>query len=70
MAQADSRRPLTAEDRVRALVIPRVICSGQSDIETGLSLRSSGFPCQYHSSMIPRADISSGDVKSLVVGRS
>jgi hypothetical protein len=38
MAQAVSRKPLTAELRVRAWVIPYGICGGQSNTETEFSL--------------------------------
>jgi hypothetical protein len=48
MAQVVSRRPLTAEARVLALVIP---CGGQSGTGTGFSPSSSVFPCQYHSTI-------------------
>jgi hypothetical protein len=51
MAQVVSRRPLTAEARVRARVNPCGICGGQSGTETGLSLSSSVVPCQYHSTV-------------------
>jgi hypothetical protein len=37
MAQAVSRRPLTAEVRVRSRVNPCEICGGQSGIGTGFS---------------------------------
>jgi hypothetical protein len=47
MAQVVSRRPLTAEARVRARVNPCEICGGQSGIGTGFSPSSSVFPCQY-----------------------
>jgi hypothetical protein len=40
MAQAVSRRPLTAEARVRARVNPSGICCGQSGTGTGFSPRS------------------------------
>jgi hypothetical protein len=43
MAQAVSRRPLTAEARVSR----GGICGGQSDTGTG----SSTFPCRYHSTV-------------------
>jgi hypothetical protein len=46
MAQV-SRRPLTAEARVRARINPCGICGGQSGSGTGFSLSSSVFPCQY-----------------------
>jgi hypothetical protein len=51
MAQAVSRRPLTAEARVRVRVSPCEICGGQSGTGTGLSPNSSVFPCQYHSTV-------------------
>jgi hypothetical protein len=51
MAQVVSRRPLTAETRVRPQVNPCGICGGQSDIGTALSPSSSVFPCQYHSTV-------------------
>jgi len=48
MAQAVSRRPLTAEDGIRARVSPLCgICGGQSGTETGFS-PSWTFPYQYH----------------------
>jgi hypothetical protein len=51
MAQVVSRRPLTAEARVRARVNPCEICGGQSGTGTGFSPSSSVFPCQYHSTV-------------------
>jgi hypothetical protein len=51
MAQVVSRRPLTAEARVRAQVNPCGICGGQSGTGTRFSLSSSVFPCQYYSSV-------------------
>jgi hypothetical protein len=51
MAQVVSRRPLTAEARVRARVNPFEICCGQSVTGTGFSPSSSVFPCQYHSTV-------------------
>jgi hypothetical protein len=47
MAQVVSRRPLTAEARIRARVNPCGICGGQSGNGTGFSPSSSVFPCQY-----------------------
>jgi hypothetical protein len=49
MAQAVSRRPLTAEAWVRSRVIPCWICGGQSGTGTGFSPSTSVFPCQFHS---------------------
>jgi hypothetical protein len=60
MAQAVSRRPLTAEARVRAQVSARGICSGQSGAGTGFSPSSSVFPCQYHSTVARHTHVSSG----------
>jgi hypothetical protein len=51
MTQVVSRRPLTAEARVRARVNPRGICGGQIGTGTGFSPSSSVFPCQYHSTV-------------------
>jgi hypothetical protein len=47
MTQVVSRRPLTAEVRVNRCGI----CGGQSGTGTGFSPISSGFPCQYHSTV-------------------
>jgi hypothetical protein len=47
MAQAVIRWPLTTKVRVRFRFSPCVICSEPSG--TGLSLNSSGFPCQHNS---------------------
>jgi hypothetical protein len=44
MAQAVSRRPLTAEARFRILVIQCGICGGQGGTGTGFSPSSSIFP--------------------------
>jgi hypothetical protein len=51
MAQVVSRRPLSAEARVRARVNACGICGGQSGTGTGLCPISSVFPCQYHSTV-------------------
>jgi hypothetical protein len=53
MAQAVSRRPPTAEARVRSRVSACGICGGQSGTGTGFSPSSSGFPCQFHSTGAP-----------------
>jgi hypothetical protein len=44
MAQVISRRPLTAEARVRTRVTPCAICGGQSGTDTSFSPSSSVFP--------------------------
>jgi hypothetical protein len=49
MAQAGSRRPLTAEDWVRARISG--ICDGESGTGTCLSPRSLVVPCQYYSTV-------------------
>jgi hypothetical protein len=49
MAQAVSRRPLTAEARVQSRVSPYRTCGGRSGTGTGFSPSTSVFPCQYHS---------------------
>jgi hypothetical protein len=53
MAQAVSRRPLTAEARVRSRVSPCVICGGQSGTGKGFSPTASVFPCQLHCTVAP-----------------
>jgi hypothetical protein len=53
MAQAVSRRPLTAEARVRFRVSPCGICGGQSGTGTGFPPSTSVFPCQFHTTGAP-----------------
>jgi hypothetical protein len=53
MAQAVSRRPLTAKARVRSRVNPCKIYGGQSGTETGFFPSTSVFPCQFHSTGVP-----------------
>jgi hypothetical protein len=51
VAQTISRRPLTAEVRVRTRVNSCGICGAQSSTGRGYSPSSSVLPCQYHSLM-------------------
>jgi hypothetical protein len=60
MAQVVSRRPLTAEARVRARVNRCDICGRQNGTETGFSQSSWLFPCQYHSTVALQSHIISG----------
>jgi hypothetical protein len=53
MAQAVSRRPLTAEARVRSRVSPCGIRGGQGGTETGFSPSTSVLLCQIHSTRAP-----------------
>jgi hypothetical protein len=53
MAQAVSRRPLTAEAQVQFRVGPCGICGGQSGTGTGFSPSTSVFPCKFHSTDAP-----------------
>jgi hypothetical protein len=48
MTQAVSRRPLTAEARIRSRVGPCGICGGQSGTGTGFYPSNSVFPGQFH----------------------
>jgi hypothetical protein len=68
MAQAVSRRPATAEARVRSWVSPCGICVGQSDTGTGFSASTSVFPCQFHSTGAPL--LGKGQKKSLGRGNT
>jgi hypothetical protein len=52
MAQGGSRRPVTAEAWVRALVSPCGIYGGQSSTRTGFPPSSSVLPWQYHSTVV------------------
>jgi hypothetical protein len=61
MAQAVSRRPVTAEARVRAPVTPRGVCGRQSGVGTGFPPSSLVFSCQYHSTVALQTYISSRD---------
>jgi hypothetical protein len=53
MAQAVSRRPLTAEARFRSGVSPCGICGGQNGTGTGFSPSNSVLSCQFHSTGAP-----------------
>jgi hypothetical protein len=53
MAQAVSRRPPTAETRIRSRVSPCEICGVQSGTGTGFSPSTSVFRCQFHSTGAP-----------------
>jgi hypothetical protein len=59
MAQAVSRRPLTAEPQGRVRVSPCGTCGGQGGTATGFSPNSSGFLCQYHFTVALHTQISS-----------
>jgi hypothetical protein len=61
MAQAVSRRPLTAEALVHARVSLCEICGGQSGTGTlFVATSASVVPCQYHSTVALHTHISSG----------
>jgi hypothetical protein len=53
MAQAVSRRPLTAEARFRSRVSPFGICGGQSRTGAGFCPSTCVFSCQFHSTSAP-----------------
>jgi hypothetical protein len=57
MARVVSRRPLTAEARLRARVNPCGICGAQSGTGTGFSPSSSFFPSIYHSTVALQTNI-------------
>jgi hypothetical protein len=61
MVQVVSRRPLTSEPRIRVRVNACGICGGQSGTGTGFSPSSSGFSCQYYSTVVLHTHISSGE---------
>jgi hypothetical protein len=60
MAQAVSRRLLTAETRLRSQANSYGIRCGQIGTGTGLSQGSSVFACKYHSTLAFHTHISSG----------
>jgi hypothetical protein len=49
MAQAVSRRPLSADARFRSPVSTCGICGGQIGTGIGFSPSTLAFPCQFHS---------------------
>jgi hypothetical protein len=53
IAQAVTRRLLTAETRISAQVSPCGICGWQSGTGTGFSPSPSDFPCQYRYTAAP-----------------
>jgi hypothetical protein len=53
MAQAVSRRSLTAKARVRSRGSPCGICGGQSGTGTRFSPSTLVFPCKFHSTDAP-----------------
>ena len=55
--QAVSCGPLTAEKRVQSQVSSFEFSGGQSGNRTGFSSSTSVFPCQYHSTIAPKAFI-------------
>jgi hypothetical protein len=63
MAQAVSRRPPTAETRIRSQVSLCGICVGQNGTGTGSSPSTSVFPCQFHSTGAPLH----GKMKKLII---
>ena len=63
MAQAVSRRPLTADARVRSRVSPCGMCGGQSGTGTGFSPSNYVFPRQFHSTGVSLH----GKTKALII---
>jgi len=55
LAQAVSRRFLTAEARGRLHVTPCEICSGHTGTGAGAPSSNSVFPCHYHSTNAPHS---------------
>jgi hypothetical protein len=64
MAQAVSRRPLTAEAQVRSRVGLCGINGGQSGTGTGFSPSTSVLPCQFHSTGAP---LDGKTIKTLII---
>jgi hypothetical protein len=58
LAQAVSRRSVTAEARVRSQADPCGICGGQNSTQTGFSRSNAVLPYQYHSNNTPYVHIS------------
>jgi hypothetical protein len=69
MAQAVSRRRLTAEARVGAVVSPCGIFDGQRDTQTGFYSNPPVSLCQYHSTLDPCSYITWGMNNRSVRGR-
>jgi hypothetical protein len=61
MAQVVSRRPLTAEARVRVRVSPCGICGGQSGTGTGFFSEFFGFPLSIYHSTVDLQTLLSGE---------
>jgi hypothetical protein len=70
MAQAVSRRPLTAEARVCTQVSPCGVCGGQSGNGTGFYTSFSVFPCQHNFTVALHTHIIRGMNNWPVGGRS
>jgi hypothetical protein len=61
MAEAVSRQPLIAESRVRNRLNSCGIFDGKNGTGASFFPSSSGFPCQYHSTVVLHTRILSGD---------